>query len=280
MVVYLPEPESAHILSLIEAKMKEVNQSLGDTKSDVSAEAKKVLKRVLHTSTTREDLQDRLIKVLGNLESVMPMSKAAWFQANANLLRCKATAENLLPADVKKSVNALLKVNEAGLQARAAEIGAIQAAAKSCKGRESGALDECVAALDHVLALPHNSFEQIQLLCALCEGGMMKLAIDGHMRDTIVQQAAGAKAASSSNNNGTNGVDVHCLLKLIGVVLGAQLALRQQQQQQQQEEEKQQQQQHFVWHQQLEPPPALVARSMLTQVRATGGSTGLASSVL
>ena len=210
--MFVPEGEKNALLDLIAEKMRIANRSLGDQRDEVEGEAKKVLQRILQSCETRDDLSEKLVKVIRNLESVTPESKAAWFSARASLLKRKLDTGGFDESpDVKKAATALLKEKNANkIKNKAKEIGTVQAFVKASKPKDSALVSECSEMLLNLLRLPAGSVEQGQLVSALI-GRLRQVPIDKHMWDTIV-----------SAYDGTTG-SMQLTIKMISTALAAHL---------------------------------------------------------
>jgi hypothetical protein len=210
--MYLPEEEMNAVLSLIEEKMMAANKSLGDSRSEVKGEAKKVLQRILQSSENREDLSEKLVKIFRNLESVTPASKAAWFMARSSLVKRKLDMDAFSGApDAKKAAGTLLKEKDTTkLKKKAGDIAKVQGFLKSMKPKDSALLNDCSEMLLNLLRLPAGSPQQGQIVSELI-ARLRQVPIDKHMWDTILSAYDGTAAS------------MQITIKMISTALSAQL---------------------------------------------------------
>jgi len=186
--MFLSDVEKEQYVKIIISKMEAANKARGDVSSAASltSEASMVLGKILQTSSSTGEMNEKITRVVRNLESISPAEQVAWLSSNTSMLYKRLDSTFAADMQIKALAESLLKEkNHANLLKRAGDIGTIQGFLKANKGREAPVLNEALMILESIKSLQENPPALTQALGVLVYEKLRILPIDKHAKDTI-----------------------------------------------------------------------------------------------
>ena len=214
--MFVSEAEKDDLTKTMGDAMLAANRARGDLQTDANAvqrEAGMVLTKILQTSKSREQMNERITHAVRRLEGMAPEEQVAWLQSNTSVLHKRLGGSLGEDKQMKMiAMNLLKEQNKAKLLKKTEDIVKLQGFLKENKKREVAALHEALAILESVNSLQANPPALTQALGVLVYEKLRVLPIDKNARDTIA--AALPRDASPAELG-----KVKMVVKLIAVAL-------------------------------------------------------------